>query len=55
MGFNLKKPKLSLSLKKKRQPLKEVTTMGRFASPVSEEAYNEAGKRVIPANTKQCN
>ena len=50
-----KKPKLSLSLKKKRQPLKQVTNTGRFASPVTKEAYNEAGKGVIPANTKQCN
>ena len=57
MEFNLnpKKPKLLLSLKKKRQPLKEVTNTGRFASPVTEEAYNEAGKGVVPVNTKQCN
>ena len=44
-----KKPKLSLLLKKKRQPLKEVTNMGRFASPVTKEAYNEAGKGMVPA------
>ena len=50
-----KKPKLSLSLKKKQQPLKEVTNTGQFASLVTEEAYNEAGKGVVPANTKQCN
>ena len=31
-----KKPKLSLSLKKKREPLKTITNTGRFASPVTE-------------------
>ena len=40
-GKLIKKPKLSLSLKKKREPLKTVTNMGRFTSLVMEETYNE--------------
>ena len=35
------KSKLSRSLKKKRQPLKNIENMARFASLVMEETYNE--------------
>ena len=50
-----KKPKLLLSLEMKCQPLKNIANTARFVSSVTEETYNEAGKEVVPANTKQCN
>ena len=49
-----KKARLSLKLKKKRQPLKEIENSSRFRSPVKESEYSEAAKGVIPANTKKC-
>ena len=57
-----KRKKLSLSLSrtcgKRTVPLKDVGNSGnskRFASPVKEKEYIEAGKGVVPTNTKQCN
>ena len=43
-----------LALKKDRQPLKNAANMGQFASPVTEETYSEAGKRVLLMNMTQC-
>ena len=54
-----KRRKLSLSLSrscgKRSVPLKDVGNSKRFASPVKEREYIEAGKGVVPTNTKQCN
>ena len=57
-----KRKKLSLSLSrsfgKRTVPLKDVGNSGnskQFASPVKEKEYIEAGKGVVPTNTKQCN
>ena len=47
-----KKAKLSLKLKRKREPLQEVGNSSRFASHVKDSDYNEAAKGVVPANTK---
>ena len=44
----------SFCSKKNRQPFKIAANMAQFASPVTEETYSEAGKRVVPANMKQC-
>ena len=48
-----KKAKLSLKLKRKREPLQEEGNYSRFASPVKDLDYNEAAKGVVPANTKK--
>ena len=47
-----KKAKLSLKLKRKREPLQEEGNYSRFASPVKDSDYNEAAKGIVPANTK---
>ena len=51
---NLERSQNFLALKKNRQPLKNAANTAQFASPVTEETYSEAGKRVVPADTKQC-
>ena len=51
---NLERSQNIPALKNNRQPLKSAANTAQFASPVTEETYSEAGKRVVPANTKQC-
>ena len=51
---NLERSQNFPALKKNRQLLKNAANTAQFASPVTEETYSEAGKRVVPANTKQC-
>ena len=47
-----KKPKLLLSGTQKESPA--AANIGQFASPVTEETYSEAGKRVLLMNMTQC-
>ena len=49
--------KLKLSLPKKKKALQEATNTetSRFASPVSEEAFERAAKGVVPHNTSKNN
>ena len=51
---NLERSQNFLALKKNHQPLKNAANTAQFASSVTEETYSEAGKRVVPANMKQC-
>ena len=48
-----KKAKLSLKLKRKREPLQEVRNYSRFASPIKDSNYNEVAKGIVSANTKK--
>ena len=44
-----KRTRLSLSLKKKREPLKEVN---RFTSPTKQKQFEKAAEGVVPVNTR---
>ena len=44
---NLERSQNFPGLKKNRQPLKNAAKTAQFASPVTEETYSEAGKRVV--------
>ena len=44
---NLERSQNFPALKKNRQPLKNAANTAQIASPVTEETYSEAGKRVV--------
>ena len=44
---NLERSQNFPALKKNHQPLKNAAKMAQFASPVTEETYSEAGKKVV--------
>ena len=52
---NLERSQNFPALKKKESPaIEERCKHSTISSPVTEETYSEAGKRVVPANTMQC-